>query len=129
MNAPTVKELYAEVTESLLKAEKLEDFGDVSEAATEQVLVSMLEEQLAERLPAADEEGAIARRGAVSAALSAGMPERALDLAARYLDEGGSDEHLQMLRELEDSARASAAPSSDPQVLPGARFRFRDHAV
>mgnify|MGYP001407119967 CR=1 FL=1 len=129
MKAATIEQLYAEVTESLLMAERLEGDGDVAEAAAEYVRVSMLEEQIAECLPADDEEGAIARRGAVSAAIQAGTRERALDLAARYLEEGGSAEHLERLGDLEREAKASSGPSTDIEIRTRARFRFRDHAA
>ncbi len=129
MTLPTLHELYAEVTESLLRAEQLEDSGNLADAVKEYLRVSMLEAQIAEHLPATDEEGAVARRGAVAASLSARMPERALDMAAEYAREGGSEDHLDRLRELEDEARGAVAPPSDPEVHPGARFRIPDHAA
>ena len=69
--------LYQRVTAAILEAEALEAKGPSFEVAQAYLTVSFVEEEIAEELPASEEEGAIARRGAVRAALTAGLPTRA----------------------------------------------------
>lgn len=85
--------LYPLISEAIRRAEALEDLGD-PEAPAAHLVVSLLEERIAEMLPAADPEGALARRGAVRAALAAGDPTRARRLTARFLEEDTSDSAL-----------------------------------
>lgn len=68
------------------RAERLEDLG-APEARSAYLEVSLLEEKIAELLPASDPEGAVARNGAVEAARAAGECARAEELAARYAAE------------------------------------------
>jgi len=107
MNA---EELYPLVSEAIRRAETLDDLGAPG-AATAFLDVSLLEEKIAEALPATDPEGSLARRGAVRAALSAREFGRARQLVERYLAEEGTPPELcGDLRELEQQAdRASAA--------------------
>ena len=79
--------LYPLITESIRRAEVLEDL-QAPGARDAWHDVSRLEERIAALLPASDPEGAIARRGAVSAAVSGGEFERALTLVARFKTEG-----------------------------------------
>ena len=74
-------DLYRSVTEAIDRAEGLEALGRDREAAAAYQEVSRIEERIAEILPAADPEGALARQGVVTAALSAGDPRRALERA------------------------------------------------
>jgi len=80
------------VTEAIMRADTLADLGSPT-AADAYREVSLLEERLADTLPASDAFGAIARRGAVRAACAAGDDARARALAAQYLaDEDASRE-------------------------------------
>jgi len=83
-----IESLYPLVTESIRRAEMLEDLGAPG-AATAHLDVSLIEEKIAESLPASDPEGAVARRGAVRAALAAKDFTRAQALAARFTAEKG----------------------------------------
>ncbi len=82
----SIETLYPLVTEAIRRAEALEDLGD-PQAPAAQLEVSLLEERIAETLPASDPEGALARRGAVRAALAAKDLNRARRLTARFLEE------------------------------------------
>jgi hypothetical protein len=124
--------LYQRVTEAILNAEPFEMKGPSVEAAQASLTVSFVEEEIAATLPATDEEGAIARRGAVRAALTAGLPTRAKELAERYMAEPGAPpELLDQLREmalrvdgvLESPSRGSVL------VIPEARYRLHDEAA
>jgi hypothetical protein len=124
--------LYQPVTEAILAAEALETKGPSVEAAHAYLTVSFIEEEIAGELPASAEEGAIARRGAVRAALAAGLPTRAKVLAERYMAEPDAPPELtQQLREMAARADAALAPSSRSTVLviPEARYRLHDEAA
>ena len=54
--------------------------------------LSVLEAEIAELVPAREVEGAIARRGAVRAAVNAGDKERARNLVDQYVKVGISEE-------------------------------------
>lgn len=101
--------LYPLVTEAIRRAETLEDLG-APDAHRAYRAVSFLEEKVAEILPASDPEGALARRGAVRAALAARELARAEQLAERFLTEVGTDAGLRgdLLRLLEQSERSTA---------------------
>lgn len=101
--------LYPLVTEAIRRAEMLEDLRapGVHTAYSD---VSLLEEKVAELLPASDPEGALARRGAVRAALAARELGRAQQLAKRFLAETDADIELQTgLRSLFEEMEHSAA--------------------
>jgi len=83
-----IESLYPLVTESIRRAEMLEDLGAPG-ATSAHLDVSLIEEKIADSLPASNPEGAIARRGAVRAALAAKEYSRAQSLAARYTAESG----------------------------------------
>lgn len=83
-----IESLYPLVTESIRRAEMLEDLGAPGAAAA-YLDVSLIEERIAGCLPASNRQGAIARRGAVRAALVAKDFSRAHALAARFSAESG----------------------------------------
>jgi len=82
----SVEILYPLVTEAIRRAETFRDLGNPG-ARDAHLEVSLLEEKIAESLPVSDPEGALARRGAVRAALAAGDLTRAGRLTARFLEE------------------------------------------
>jgi hypothetical protein len=79
-------DLNESVTEAILRAEALAPGSWEAQTAFRDV--SEFEEAIASIVSAKEVEGVIARLGAISAALSAGEPLRALQLADRY---GGDD--------------------------------------
>lgn len=101
-----IESLYPFVTEAIRRAEALEDLNDPGTPLA-YLEVSNLEERIAEVLPASDPEGALARRGAVRAALAAKDLARARELAQRYLTESGADAELrsELLRLAEQAER------------------------
>lgn len=90
MTAPGLESLYRDVTEAVLRAESAERAKDVRRTAEEYFRVSCLEEKIARELPPDEPNGAIARRGVVTAALAAKRYDRALEFTKRYLDEPGA---------------------------------------
>ena len=105
----TAEELYPLVTEAIRRAETLEDLQAPGKAKA-YLDVSLLEEKIAETLPASDPEGAVARRGAVSAALSAREYGRARELIERFLAEDDVAAELrEELAELSERAERSSA--------------------
>jgi len=76
-------ELNASVTNAILRAEELPPGSWEAQRAF--CKVTDLEEEIATIVGAQTVEGAAARLGAVTAALSAGEPLRAIQLAERYL--------------------------------------------
>lgn len=104
----SIEFLYPLVTEAIRRAETLEELRAPG-ARSAYLDVSLLEERVTEVLPASDPEGAVARRGAVRAALTAREMARARQLAERFLDEAGCDADLQTdLRQLLEQAERSA---------------------
>jgi hypothetical protein len=106
-----IEELYPLVSEAIRRAETLEDLGAPGTCSAYQD-VSLLEEKVAEILPASDPEGALARRGAVRAALAAKELARAQQLAERFLAEAGGDAaelRAELLRLSEQADRSAAA--------------------
>lgn len=79
-------DLYMLVTEAILRSDTLADLGAPGAAAA-YLDVSRLEEEIAKLLAVSDPEGALARRGAVRAALKGGDHVRARSLTDRYLAE------------------------------------------
>lgn len=98
----SVEHLYPLVSEAIRQAELLADLGAPG-ARDAQLDVSHLEERIAESLPVSDPEGALARRGAVRAALAARDFGRARLLTARFLREAPNDSDLR--RDLADLAK------------------------
>ena len=112
-----VDTLYPLVTEAIRRAEALEDRDDpdAREAFSE---VSQLEEHITGLIPLSDYEGAIARRGAVRAAIKAHHCGRALELIGRFEAEPGIDEDLAAeLAALK--AQAILAATADQEKLVG----------
>jgi len=75
-------DLNLQVTEAILAAETLPPGSPEAKVAF--CRVSEIEEAIARQKAATSLEGFVARLGAVTAALSAGEPKRALELATRY---------------------------------------------
>jgi hypothetical protein len=105
----SIEFLYPLITEAIRRAEVLEDLRAPG-ARSAHLDVSLLEEKIAEILPASDPEGGLARRGAVRAALAAKETVRAQQLAERFLAEAGSDAELrpELLQLLEQAERSVA---------------------
>ena len=104
-------ELYTRVTDAISRAESLEAEGRARDAALAYQEVSRIEEQIAELLPASDPEGALARQGVVTAALSAGDLARAVERARTYSAANGlsarfREEIAALQREAEGSLQA-----------------------
>jgi hypothetical protein len=119
-----IETLYPRVTEAIRRAEALESTNpDAAQSAY--LDVSFLEERISRILPPTDPEGAIARRGAVRAAISARDFLRARKLASKFFVEAGVDESLKSdLEELikrlpearqsnDENNRLTAAASSE----------------
>jgi hypothetical protein len=114
----SLDELNRRVTNAIVRAESLPAGSrDAWEAFHD---VSALEESIAMLVPPDDLEGEIARLGAVTAALSAGEPLRALQLAERFLAESPAPEIGEKLHQLvkEADAEIVRAASDEPTVIP-----------
>jgi len=85
--------LYPLVTEAIRRAEVCSEIGAPGAKIAYQD-VSRLEEEIAKRLRGSDYEGAVARRGAVRAAIKGGEPDRAEILIISYLAESDLDPKL-----------------------------------
>lgn len=106
----SVELFYPLVTEAIRRAETLEDLGAPGTSLA-YLDLSLLEERIAETLPACDPEGALARRGAVRAALAARDMERARRLVERYLAEPETNDELreQILELVKQAEQSNAA--------------------
>jgi|GEM_PF-3480462 len=126
--------LYPMVTEAIRRAETLGDLGAPGAAAAF-LDVSLLEEKIAGTLPVTDPEGAIARRGAVRAALSAGEFGRARHLIERYLADQEGDETLrsaliEFSQQVDASEAAHRAEARDLQgILDPSQVKVLEEAV
>jgi hypothetical protein len=124
----TVEDLNKQVTDAILEAELSEAKGDPPRVIAHRYLtVSEIEEKLAALLPVTTDQGAIARRGVVRAALRARAWARARYWAHHYAEEPDAPEHLvsaldHLAREA-DQAIAAIPGSTLPQV---ARVRVVD---
>jgi hypothetical protein len=114
----SLDELNRRVTNAIIRAESLPAGSREAWEAFHEV--SVLEESIAAVVPADDIEGEIARLGAVTAALSAGEPLRALQLAERFLAEIPALEIADKLRQLVTEADAELARvvTDEPTVMP-----------
>lgn len=101
--------LYLLVTEGIRRAEVLSELSAPGASAAH-LDVSLLEERIAEQLPASDAEGAIARRGAVRAAVAAGDLSRARRLVTRYVAEVdiGPELHAELVALADGSGRTAS---------------------
>jgi hypothetical protein len=99
--------LYLLVAEAIRRTEILEDLRapGMHTAYSE---VSLLEEKVAELLPASDPEGALARRGAVRAALAARELGRAQKLAERFLAEADAELQVSLHSLFDETDRSMA---------------------
>lgn len=104
--------LYPLVTEAIRRAEQLDEVGDPG-ARQAYLDVSMLEELIASVLPQSDVEGAIARRGAVTAAKAAHEFRRAEDLEARFSAEGRAGDSIRPVALGEEALARPQAGRSD----------------
>jgi hypothetical protein len=110
---PKLRELNKKVTAAIFRAEHLPPGWEAQVAFRE---VSEIEEEIA-RCTASDSlQGSIARRGAVTAALSAGDSLRALSLAEVYLTESAPPELVGELMTLRDEAAVELSKSEVPEV-------------
>ncbi len=109
----SVERLYPLVTKAIRRAETLEDL-QAPGARSAYLDVSLLEERIAELLPASDPEGALARRGAVRAALTAREITRAQQLVGRFLAEAdcGNELRKQLLQLSEQAETPPTAKAS-----------------
>jgi len=121
----TLDELYERVTGAIVRAERIDEADAVARRRAF-LSVSELEEEIAKRLPAGDPEGAVARRGAVRAAVNADEFLRAETLYWSYLDEGVPDELKRELTELmEDGRNKAELATRHAKLAPRARFTIR----
>jgi hypothetical protein len=101
--------LYPLLTEAIRRAETLDDLKAPGALAA-YLDFSLLEEKVAEIVPASNPEGALARRGAVRAALSARAFARAQQLSERFLAEVGNNADLRTeILQLSEQAERSMA--------------------
>jgi hypothetical protein len=118
-------ELNRRVTSAIFDAEALAHGSWEAQCAFR--TVSELEEEIATMAGAGTVEGDIARLGALTAALSAGEPLRALQLGERYgadsLSDGARARLAQLLAEAEAELARHAAEA--PDVVP-IRFKLRE---
>jgi hypothetical protein len=120
-------DLNAQVTEAILRAERLAAGSDQAQEAFREV--GRIEELIAGSTAVHALEGEIARLGAVTAALSAAEPLRALVLVDRYLAEGVSLEAATKLEALRAEADVDLAEvaSKVPPVRP-LKYTLREAA-
>ncbi|MGH7434834.1 MAG: hypothetical protein ACRENE_04095 [Polyangiaceae bacterium] len=124
MSAEAVAKLSMRVTEAIFRAEH--ETPDSPRADAAYRLVSELEEQLGELLPADQLQGALARVGAVTAALRANDSLRAAYLADLYAL-GAPVDLAEQLRELAKEADQLSFRLPEPQVRP-VPFELHDAA-
>jgi hypothetical protein len=109
----SIEILYPLITEAIQRAETLEDLHAPGTHSA-YLDVSLLEERVTEILSSSDPEGALARRGAVRAALAAREFARARLLSKRFLAEAETAaelrDELQRLLEQADDALAARFP-------------------
>ena len=121
-----VESLYPLVTEAIRRAEVLADLNAPG-VRSAHLDVSLLEERIAGFLPASDPEGAIARRGAVRAAIEAHEFQRARQLADQFTSQDGVSDALRAtLHQLADEASKLALHGSELIAMryPRASARF-----
>jgi hypothetical protein len=113
--ASTLDDLNMQVSAAIYRAEAVPD-GPAAEAAFREV--SRIEEEIARLVPAQDLEGALARVGAVDAALRSGDWLRATLLAEVFAKDAHDTDLLEQLRALSERAEALALKVVEPQVQP-----------
>ncbi len=113
----SIELLYPLLSEAILRAETLEDLAAPGTRSA-YLDVSLLEERVAEVLPASDPEGALARRSAVRAALAAREFARAQQLAERFVAEAECDAALRAeLLELSEHEAVADLEVLDDEAL------------
>lgn len=118
----TLDDLNARVTTAILRAERLS--VDSFEALTAYREVWQLEAVIAKLTPPDDVEGEIARVGAVTAALSAHEPLKALQLIDCYQHEALASDVAEKLSALEAEAQTELSKVRSATVRP-VRFTLR----
>jgi hypothetical protein len=119
-------QLYSRVTTAIMLAERAETAGGLASAAAAYLEVSFFEEEIAKLLPASDPEGEIARRGVITAAMSARQFVRAIELANAYVQEPAASATLkQQLETLRSEADREARRSLRGPILVQPRATFR----
>jgi hypothetical protein len=114
-------ELNRQVTSAIFRAERLP--ADSWEAQEAYRQVALLEELIAGQTSSTDIQGAIARQGAVTAAMRAGESLWAVSLATRYLEDDTLPPRVRAeLAALRDEAERGL-PGGVAEVKP-VRFRF-----
>lgn len=129
MNDDAMDVLNAEVSRAISAAERLDDAGDPGVIGA-YADVSRYEEALAALHPANDLEGAVARVGAITAALRANDLARATELARRYepdLSVARRQEIRDAFRRLAPRAPRSRNPLAEFRA--GIRARFQELAA
>ena len=122
-----IDQLYGRVATAILQAEKADAAGSKAHAAAAHLLVSFLEEDIAYLIPATDPEGEIARRGVITAAISAGQFVRAAEMAKTYVSDPSVSPALKgQLEALRIDAERQARSVQRRPVLvrPQAKFRM-----
>jgi len=120
-------ELNDRVTEAILRAESFVPGSFESQQAFRDV--SNLEEDIASATTASDVEGAIARLGAVSAAIKAGEYLRALQLGGRYANHlVGFRAHARLLQLIEEAERETERGAADEPLVAPVTFHLRSAA-
>jgi hypothetical protein len=124
--ADELDQLYSRVTAAILLAERAEAAGGVATAAAAYLEVSFFEEEIAKLLPANNPEGEIARRGVITAAMSARQFVRAIELAKAYAQDPAASATLkQQLETLRGEAEREARRSLRGPILVQPRATFR----
>ncbi len=123
----SLETLYERVTKAILEAEALDATGPRFAANRAYWTLSCVEAEIAEQLPAASEEGAIARRGAVRALMAAGLRVPAKELAERYMAE--PDVPPELRRELREMVANVETNGGLTPVISAARYQLHDQAA
>jgi hypothetical protein len=113
--SPEIQDLNTRVSEAIFFAGRAAPGSQEAQEAYRQV--SVLEERIACLTAATEVEGAVARVGAVSAALRAGDWLRASRLVDEFLA-GAPDDVVAELRALDREAEEAAGAVDEPNVRP-----------
>lgn len=116
--AERVHELHLRVTAAIIESERIRPTG-TPESLAAYAKVSALEEAIAGITDGKSLEGWVARTGAIRAAMVAGDPSRAMELATRFLTEDVQadvrKELLEMQRVAEQKLRGPAAVAPEDE--------------
>jgi hypothetical protein len=114
-----IQSLYPLLTEAIRRAEIYDEIKAPG-ARNAYRDVSLLEEQVARLLPASNDEGAIARRGAVRAAIAAEDLDRAEQLAEEYCADSNANASLK--RELKDMVKQTSHQKAENPAFVARRY-------